>query len=168
MSYYFVSYFIILYNMLRKVLSRPVQTYIKIYPELGFKLQFDGYSKTINGISWIGTGSVIYHNNREIWNGSFFLKDDTQSNNYAEYMALIIGLEKAIDLDIKSLLVESHSSLIINQMKGLYDCKSLTLINLYNRTKQLEDEFDSMYFNYILKENNKRATYLSSIAVCDE
>jgi ribonuclease HI len=129
-----------------------------------FRLQFDGCSKSNPGLA--GAGAVIYDNitNTEIWNGSEFIGTDI-TNNYAEYMGLIIGLKQAREMNVKQLIVEGDSMLVIKQMQGEYKVKSLHLIELYNEAKLLAKSFDCIYYKHIYRNNNKRADELSNIAV---
>lgn len=145
--------------MLSSILSNA-----KIYPEIMFKLQFDGCSKGNPGLA--GTGSVIYNNitNQEVWFDSTFIGDNI-SNNYAEYMALIIGLQKAQELNITQILVEGDSMLVIKQMRDEFVVKSPNLIDLYNQAKALSTKFDYISYNHIYRDNNKRADELANIAI---
>jgi ribonuclease HI len=137
----------------------------KVFPEIEYKLQFDGCSKSNPGIA--GAGAVIYRFNEEI---SYKIKfvGNSETNNVAEYTGLIIGLIEAINLNIKVLTVEGDSMLVIKQMKGEYKVKSANLINLYNHAKLLEKEFDFIFFKHIYRENNKRADELSNLAISTE
>jgi len=45
------------------------------------------------------------------------------TNNVAEYSALILGLELARKMGIKTLKVIGYSDLIVNQVKGVYWAK---------------------------------------------
>ena len=117
-----------------KPINNPVNTM-----EFDYKLFFDGASKGNPGLA--GAGAVIYDEEEEIWHGSKFIGENA-TNNEAEYNGLIIGLNKAIDLNIKSLLVNGDSLLVINQMKGDYKVKSKNLVDLYNEAKELEKMFD--------------------------
>jgi len=130
--------------------------------EFDYKMQFDGCSKNNPGLS--GAGAVIYHFDQEIWAEDFFV-GEMFTNNHAEYAGLILGLQQAKLLGIKNLKVEGDSLLIINQMKGLYKCKSIHLIELYDKAKELEEYFDNIEFCHIFRNKNKRADELSNIAV---
>jgi ribonuclease HI len=134
----------------------------KIFPEIEYKLQFDGCSKSNPGIA--GAGAVIYKFNEEISSKIKFVGNN-ETNNVAEYTGLIIGLLEAINLNIKVLVVEGDSMLVIKQMKGEYKVKSANLIYLYNKAKILEKEFDILTFKHIYRENNKRADELSNLAI---
>jgi ribonuclease HI len=136
----------------------------RIYPETGFTMNFDGCSKGNPGLG--GAGAVIYHNNDEIWSGSFFVGENA-TNNHAEYAGLILGLQQAKELEIKNLLVKGDSQLVISQMIGSYKCKSPNLIDFYLRAKELENKFDIINYEHVLRNLNKRADELSNIAVDD-
>lgn len=134
----------------------------KIYPEFDYKLMFDGGSRGNPGLS--GAGAVLYHFNKEIWCGTFFVGENN-TNNHAEYSGLILGLQQAKDLNIKYLRVEGDSLLVINQMKGIFKCRSENLIDLYNKAKELVSYFEIIEFNHVLRNKNKRADQLSNIAI---
>jgi len=134
----------------------------KIYPEYNYKIHFDGCSKGNPGLG--GAGALLYKDNQEIMNDYLFVGEKV-TNNYAEYKGLILGLNLAIERNIKCLLVEGDSLLIINQMSGKNMCKSTNLLPLYNEAKELEKQFDNIMFNHILRQYNERADKLSNIAV---
>lgn len=128
-----------------------------------FALYFDGCSKGNPGLS--GAGAVIYHNNTEIWSESLFVGTHC-TNNQAEYMGLIMGLEYAIkNANIKKLQVFGDSQLVIRQMTGVYQCKSDQLRTYYNQAKELERMFEEITFTHVFRCNNKRADYLSNVAI---
>ena len=152
--------------MLRRMLPKikiPVKnTETKVYPESNFIMNFDGCSKGNPGLS--GAGAVIYSLNDEIWSGSLFLGKNA-TNNQAEYTGLIFGLQQAIDMNIKTLLVKGDSQLVINQMTGRYKCNSENIIELHKTAKELENKFEKIYYSHVLRNNNKRADELSNDAV---
>ena len=132
--------------------------------QIEYKLQFDGCSKNNPGLA--GAGAVIYKNGIEIWSNHLFVGTNN-TNNYAEYMGLIFGLEKAIELNIKTLHIEGDSLLVINQMIGKYKCNSQNLIELYNKAKILVSDFDEIKFSHIFRNKNVRADELSNNAVIE-
>jgi ribonuclease HI len=73
-------------------------------------LRFDGCSKGNPGPS--GAGAVIYQNNNEIWGKSAFVGLKS-TNNEAEYMGLIIGLQEASNMKIKHLSMITYMTNII-------------------------------------------------------
>jgi len=142
---------------------KPKQNNAKIYNEIiDYVMNFDGCSKGNPGIG--GAGAVIYHNNNEYWYGHTFVGPNV-TNNQSEYAGLILGLQFAIDLNIKNLHVFGDSNLVINHMKGIYKCKSTNLIDLFIQAKKLEKKFDLIEYNHIPREFNSRADELSNIAI---
>jgi ribonuclease HI len=125
---------------------------------MSYVLFFDGCSKGNPGIA--GSGAVIYKDNEEIWSKSEFL--DKQTNNYAEYKGLIAGLEYAVEKEIKSLIVKGDSMLVIKQMCGVYKVKSENLVNLYEHALELKDQFESIEFIHVYREENVRADELAN------
>ena len=85
-------------------------------PENKYLLRFDGASKGNPGKA--GAGAVLYLNDNEIWSMSIYI-DQKQTNNYAEYVGVLIGLKEAVKRDIKDIasLLESSNSIIMNQIK---------------------------------------------------
>jgi ribonuclease HI len=129
-----------------------------------FKMNFDGCSKGNPGLS--GAGAVIYEDNQEIWGDHLFVGEKF-TNNHAEYAGLILGLQQAKKMNIKNILVEGDSLLVINQMSNIYNCNSPNLIELYNRAKELEKYFDKIHYQHVDRKFNKRADQLSNVAVMD-
>ena len=134
----------------------------KIYPEIDFKLMFDGGSRGNPGLS--GAGAVIYHGDDELWFESFFVGMNA-TNNHAEYAGLILGLQQAKLLNIKRIKVVGDSLLVINHMKGKYKCRSNNLIELYDKAKELTSYFEEIKFEHVLRNKNRRADELSNIAI---
>ena len=139
---------------------KPIQIISK------YILRFDGCSKCNPGLS--GIGSVLYiidenNNENEIWNISKCIGEAT--NNEAEYKALIIGLEKIIELNIDNILVQGDSLLVIKQINGEYKVRSSNLIPLYNSAKELINNIETINFQHIYRNYNKRADELANIGI---
>ena len=130
--------------------------------ENNYVLFFDGCSKGNPGKA--GCGAVIYENNIEIFSKAEFV-GKKETNNYAEYMGLIVGMENAIIKNIKVLTVKGDSMLVIKQMNTLYKVKSPNLIPLFEFAKQLETKFDKITYTHVYRNYNKRADELSNIAL---
>src|SRR6266700_4150270 len=56
-----------------------------------------------------------------------------QTNNFAEYQALIGALEYAVEHGPKAIKVISDSELMVRQIKGIYKVKEPTLRDLHAR-----------------------------------
>ena len=101
---------------------------------INYTLMFDGGSRGNPGIC--GCGFVIYMNDELISQDSCVISENN-TNNYAEYMALILGLTKAKELNIKKLSVKGESKLVINQVTNKFNVKSENLKDLYAEAKML-------------------------------
>jgi ribonuclease HI len=134
----------------------------KIFPTTEYVLHFDGCSKGNPGPS--GIGAVIYKNKEEIGAYSKYI-GEFKTNNEAEYSALILGLEKAILLDIASLSVCGDSLLVINQINSVYKVKNMRLFPLYEKVMSLKKKFVYIDFNHVYRTENKRADELSNLAL---
>lgn len=156
--------------MLPKIAKTVKQTAtLDVVTKYPFKLRFDGCSKGNPGLA--GAGAVIYLNDeddeddeQEIWSTSRFIGTKS-TNNEAEYSGLIIGLKRAIDMNIKELNVEGDSLLVIKQMLGEYNVKSENLFKLYNEAKECQRLFRNITFTHIYRNQNKRADQLSNLAL---
>ena len=125
---------------------------------MSYILFFDGCSKGNPGFA--GAGAVIYKDDKEIWSKSEYL--EKQTNNYAEYCGLIMGLQYAVENEIKSLIVNGDSMLVIKQMMGVYNVKSPNLIELYKEALQLKSQFETIEFQHIYRDENSRADELAN------
>ena len=124
-------------------------------------LLFDGCSKNNPGPA--GAGAVLYKNGKEISSVCSFL--GLQTNNYAEYMALIKGLEMCLRYSIGHLEVKGDSTLVINQMNGEWKVNNPQLELLYEKAKQFEGQLNRVSYNHIPREQNKRADMLANQAL---
>ena len=127
-----------------------------------YTLYFDGCSKGNPGIA--GSGSVIYKNDIEIWGDSTFV-GHKETNNMAEYMGLIIGLDQAIKMRISNLQVFGDSELVIKQMKGIYKVKSINMKTLHTKATELSRQIPEISYTHVYREYNVRADELSNIAL---
>jgi ribonuclease HI len=63
--------------------------------------------------------------------------NEKMTNNMAEYIGIIKGLEAVKEYDPEVLTVISDSQVCIRQLQGKYQCRAPNLIPLYNDTKEL-------------------------------
>jgi ribonuclease HI len=87
------------------------------------------------------------------------------TNNLAEYQALILGLEGALDLGVGELLVRLDSELLVRQLQGRYQVKSPHLKPLYEQARALVRRFASVKFQHIPREQNAIADRLANLAM---
>jgi len=138
--------------MTTRVISNRVDNYT---------LFFDGCSKSNPGPA--GIGAVLYKNGQEIRTTSNFI--GLQTNDVAEYMAFIKGLDIATKLKIKTLHVKGDSLLVINQMKGDWAVKHDNMIPLYEEAKHLVKAFESITYEHVKRNENSRADKLANESI---
>ena len=88
-----------------------------------------------------------------------------QTNNFAEYQALIGALEYAIAHGHKALKVISDSELLVKQIKGIYRVKNQVLQDLHARAKQLISQLDWFLIDHARREQNQEADRLANAAM---
>ncbi|MGH7156754.1 MAG: reverse transcriptase-like protein [Candidatus Saccharimonadales bacterium] len=79
------------------------------------------------------------------------------TNNQAEYLGMIKGLERCRDLGIDKVNLHSDSQLVVNQMNGFYKVKNQELAPLHQQLKELADSFERVSFHYIPRALNAEA-----------
>jgi ribonuclease HI len=57
----------------------------------------------------------------------------TSTNNQAEYQALIKGLELLREIHVDAVEIFGDSTLVINQLARIYECRSEVLISYHER-----------------------------------
>lgn len=88
-----------------------------------------------------------------------------QTNNFAEYTAIIIGLELAIVHGVTDLTVRLDSELAVKQLNGEYRVKNEALALLYLKVVNLSHSFKRIEFQHVRREHNKRADALVNKAL---
>src|SRR2546423_6527689 len=88
-----------------------------------------------------------------------------QTNNFAEYQALIAALEYAVKHGYKALKVISDSELLVRQIKGIYKVKNAVLQDLHARAKQLIAQLDWFHIEHVLRGKNSEADQLANDAM---
>lgn len=80
-----------------------------------------------------------------------------QTNNYAEYSALISGLKKAKALGADEVDCILDSELVTKQMKLDYRVKEPTLQKLFVQVYNIASQFKKVTYRHTLRHNNKEA-----------
>jgi ribonuclease HI len=88
-----------------------------------------------------------------------------QTNNFAEYQALIAALEFAIEHGPKALKVISDSELLVRQVQGIYKVKEPTLRDLHVRASQLISQLEWFNIEHVLRGHNREADELANQAM---
>lgn len=90
------------------------------------------------------------------------------TNNVAEYMALICGLETALALRAKKVICFLDSELLVKQLRGDYKVRNNILKLLYYQVNHLKGFFKGVSFNHIQRLKNKEADKLAKRATKGE
>jgi hypothetical protein len=85
------------------------------------------------------------------------------SNNAAEYEALIHGLNIAMSLGIKRLMVYGDSLVVISQINKEWDCSNDSMGKYCTAVRKLEDKFEGLEFHHVERDRNTAADTLSKL-----
>lgn len=89
-----------------------------------------------------------------------------QTNNFAEYTAVIQALTWAKEKGIPKVVVRSDSELLVKQLSGIYKVKSDAIKPLYQQIKGLiQGHFEKVDFQHVRREFNKEADRLANEAL---
>ncbi|KAA0032749.1 uncharacterized protein E6C27_scaffold853G00920 [Cucumis melo var. makuwa] len=108
-------------------------------------------------------GIVLISSEKHMLPYSFVLAE-LCSNNVAEYQALIIGLQMALEIGVSFIEIYGDSKLIINQLSLQYDVKHEDLKPYFAYARQLMERFDSVMLEHVPRTENKRADALANSA----
>ena len=79
------------------------------------------------------------------------------TNNEAEYMGLILGLETCIEMQIKYLKCFCDSELIVHQVNGKYKTSNPNMAKLCTQVRNLSTKFDNVTFTPVPRNLNAAA-----------
>jgi len=107
-----------------------------------------------------GIGVVIKEGHNTLLKVSDYIGKAT--NNVAEYMAFIRGLEEALLLGATDIHCYLDSELIVKQFKGEYKVKNEGLIPLHHHAKALIRKFEDFTISHTARKENKQADELAN------
>lgn len=87
------------------------------------------------------------------------------TNNVAEYLALIAGLEEALKLGAQEVDVAMDSELVVRQIQGSYRVRNEGLRELHSKAIDLLGRFRKWSIRHVDREHNRRADELASSSV---
>ena len=127
-----------------------------------FTIYIDGAAKGNPGKA--GIGIIIYNEQ-----GSVIKKVSEYigiaTNNVAEYLALIYGLQEALVLKADRVSLYSDSELVLKQMKGIYRVKDNLLSQLFLLAQHLKKNIKKIEFLQVTHFENKEADRLATAAI---
>lgn len=126
------------------------------------KLFIDGAARGNPGEGGVGVLLVDPQGKEVVRTGKYL--GDSITNNRAEYMALLLGLEVAIK-HCSEAEVYSDSQLLVHQMNGLYKVKHPELKPLHAEAQERVKRFKSIRIHHINREKNRIADELANEAI---
>jgi len=87
------------------------------------------------------------------------------TNNQAEFLALIAGLEEAQRLGARRIEVRLDSELVVRQVVGRYRVRHPGLRPLFEQARQLLSSFEEASVRQVPRERNRRADALANAAL---
>ena len=88
-----------------------------------------------------------------------------ETNNVAEYYALLAALDYATGHGINALRIRSDSELLVRQMQGRYKVKSAELKPLYERASKMARQLGYFAIEHVRRELNRDADALANVAL---
>jgi probable phosphoglycerate mutase len=88
-----------------------------------------------------------------------------ETNNVAEYFALLAALDYATSHNIHALRVRSDSELLVRQMQGRYKVKSADLKPLHERASKMARQIGYFAIEHVRRELNRDADALANVAL---
>jgi ribonuclease HI len=88
-----------------------------------------------------------------------------ETNNVAEYYALLAALDYAGSQGVNALRIRSDSELLVRQMQGRYQVKSTDLKPLYERASRMSRQLRYFTIEHVRREQNRDADALANEAL---
>ncbi|MDD2462749.1 MAG: ribonuclease HI family protein [Desulfobulbus sp.] len=124
-----------------------------------YRLFTDGASRGNPGQA--GAGAVLFSpaGDELIVHSSYL---GTCTNNVAEYRALILGLDEALQFGCEELAICLDSELIVRQIQGRYKVKNETLLPLFQQVQQRLSRLRKWSVSHVPRAQNSRADQLAN------
>ncbi len=126
-------------------------------------MNIDGGSRGNPGPAGAGIVIRAADDDTVLFTGGEFL--GRQTNNAAEYAALLAGLKVADKLGAGEVKVLSDSELLVRQMTGRYRVKNPNLKKLHEQAQGLLGRFSRCSFGHVPREKNIDADRLANQAM---
>ncbi len=125
--------------------------------DMSYKLFTDGASQLDRNNA--GIGGLLKSGQDIVFSFAENIGDCT--NNEAEYLALIRGIELCIENKILDVKIFCDSELIVRQVNGDYKVKNERMIKLHARTLDLCSMLNNWSVSHVLRDKNTEADLLS-------
>ena len=127
----------------------------------GITVNVDGASRGNPGPS--GIGYCIRDHNQIIEQGGEFI--GFASSRVAEYLAMKKGIDRAIELGFKTVRFVSDSTMVVNQLNGIFSVKNRDVVPIFNEIKAKMNQFDAVSFTQVPREKNTIADSEANAAI---
>lgn len=124
-----------------------------------YLLQFDGLAAPNPG-ECTGGAVLFDPEGKVVFETGHYEKFGT--NNQGEYTGLFIGVKAAVKMEIKNLLIEGDSMLVIQQISGNWKVKDKNLKIIYDAIMKLFDNFDFVGIRHVYRKDNAYADELTN------
>ncbi|CAN6698561.1 unnamed protein product [Malus baccata var. baccata] len=153
---------VIKYMLSKPMLAGRIGKWILALSEFSFQYV---PQRAVKGQKAAGAGIVIINPHGVYHYYSFLLDYQENTNNRAEYEALIIGLEILMDLGATEVEIFGDSELVINQLNGEFKCRHITMAGYYMAATQLLNLWESeVSINHIPRGSNLAANEMAQLA----
>lgn len=126
------------------------------------KIYVDGASRGNPGPAGIGY-YIIGSDGKVIEQGGEFIGFAT--SRMAEYYAMRKGVERALELDLKSVHFFSDSLMVVNQLNGIFAVKNQDIAPIFKDIEKKLAAFDAVSFTHISRSNNAIADNEANLAI---
>lgn len=129
------------------------------FDQITHHLRFDGGSNPNPGLTAGAYWVSPIGSDEAITKGGIYLEKGT--NNIGEYEGLLLGLERMIELGLKSVLIEGDSLLVISQISKKWKANHPEMETRRNRVWKLLEAFEHVACRHIPRKENHVADQLS-------
>ncbi|MBR2710809.1 reverse transcriptase-like protein [Candidatus Saccharibacteria bacterium] len=126
------------------------------------KIYVDGASRGNPGPAGIGY-YILGSDGRVIEQGGEFI--GFTSSRMAEYYAMRKGIERAIELNLKSVHFFSDSLMVVNQLNGIFAVKNQDILSIYQDIEKKLNSFEAVSFTHISRSSNAIADNEANLAI---
>ena len=110
-------------------------------------------------------GLIAFDRHKTVIHEESAYLEDNNTNNFAEYKAVIRALELSAQKKVDELFLFSDSQFLIRQLEKKYKVKSARIKTLFDQCQKLLKNIPKARFEHIPREQNKTADALANQAL---